>query len=251
MVQALVLFLDVLVFSFGRGPTTSSMKWRSLEEKSVGSETRTLREILAERRERMAHYVPAATLEVHAGAVAALKAQGLAAKSLAVGARVPEFSLPDHNGKVISSAELLARGRLVLCFFRGRWDPFCCGQMEAMNRILLEIGQAGASLVAISPQTVKQSFFIADQHRLRFPLLSDAGNRLARQFGLVYRVPVEQEAIYRRAFVNLPLTNGDESWELPIPASYILERDGTVLFASADEDYTERAEPGEILERLK
>ncbi len=74
-----------------------------------------------------------------------------------------------------------------------------------------------------------------------------AGNKVARQFGLVYRVPEEQQAIYRRAFVNLPFANGDESWELPIPATFILDRDGTVLYASANEDYTERPEPWEIL----
>jgi len=85
---------------------------------------------------------------------------------------------------------------------------------------------------------------------LRFPLLSDTGNKVARQFGLVYRVPDDQEAIYRRAFVNLPFANGDESWELPIPATFILERDGTVVYASANEDYTERPEPSEILHRL-
>ena len=227
------------------------MKWRSLQESTPDTDVRPLREVFAERKALIARYVPAAALEVHARAVAALKDQGLAAKSLAVGARAPEFSLPDHNGKLVSSAELLVRGRLVLCFIRGRWDPFCCGQMEAMNRALPEIEQVRASLVAISPQTVKHSFFMADQHRLRFPLLSDAGNQVARQFGLVYRVPEEQETIYRRAFINLPLTNGDESWELPIPAAYVVEHDGTVLFAYANEDYVERAEPGEIVGRLR
>jgi peroxiredoxin len=123
--------------------------------------------------------------------------------------------------------------------------------MEAMNRIIPEIESAGASLVAISPQTVKQSFFIADQHWLRFALLSDAGNQVARQFGLVYRVPEEQQAINRRAFINLPFINGDESWELPIPASYVIDCAGNVLFASANEDYTERPEPAEIAERLR
>lgn len=227
------------------------MKWRSLEESGPGTDARSLREILAERKAKIAQYVPAETLAVHAGVIADLRSGGLAAKSLPVGARMPGFSLSDHNGKVISSADLLGRGRLVVCFFRGRWDPFCCGQMEAMNRVLPEIEAAGASLVAISPQTVKQSFFMADQHRLRFPLLSDAGNEVARQFGLVYRVPEEQMAIYRRAFINLPLANGDESWELPIPAAYIVDRDGTVLFAYVNEDYAERAEPGEIVERLR
>jgi peroxiredoxin len=227
------------------------MKWRSLEESAARAETRSLREIFAERKAKIAQYVPAATLEVHARMIAGLKAQELAANSLGVGARAPEFTLPDNNGKPVSSSELLSRGRLVLCFFRGRWDPFCCGQMEAMNRVLPEIEKAGATLAAISPQTVKQSFFMADQHKLRFPLLSDSGNQVARQFGLVYRAPDEQQAIYRRAFINLPLTNGDQSWELPIPATYIVDRDGTVLFVSADEDYSERAEPQEVLEQLR
>ena len=227
------------------------MKWRSLEESVPGTETRPLREILSERKEKLAKYVPAATLEVHARVVAELKSQGLAAGSLTVGSNSPEFSLPDHNAKVVSSAELLRRRRLVLCFFRGRWDPFCCGQMEAMNRIVPQIEAAGASLVAISPQTVKQSAFMADQHRLRFALLRDAGNQVARQFGLVYRLPDEQQEIYRRAFVNLPFINGDDSWELPIPASYVVDRDGVVLFASANEDYTERPEPEDIVGRLR
>ena len=227
------------------------MRWRSLEESTRGTDARSLREIFAERRAKIAQYVPAETLAVHAGVIADLKARGLSAKSLVVGSWMPEFSLSDQNGKRVSSAELLRRGRLVVCFFRGRWDPFCCGQMEAMNRALPQIEDSGGSLVAISPQTVKQSFFMADQHGLNFPLLSDSGNRVARQFGLVYRVPPEQETIYRRAFINLPLANGDESWELPIPAAYLVERDGTVVFAYANEDYAERVEPGEILERLR
>jgi peroxiredoxin len=123
--------------------------------------------------------------------------------------------------------------------------------MEGMNLILPQIEQSGATFVAISPQTVKQSFFMHDQHKLRFPLLSDAGNKVARQFRLTYRVPAPQEAVYRRAFVNLPFTNGDDSWELPIPATYILDRDGAVLYASATEDYTERPEPADIVSGIR
>jgi peroxiredoxin len=226
------------------------MKWRSLEESLPGLDARPLREIYAERKELIAKYVPPETQAIHTQAVAELKARHLAANILPVGAKAPPFELPDHNGKMVSSSELLAKGRLVLCFIRGRWCPFCVGQMEAMNLILLQIEQAGASFVSISPQTVKQSFFMHDQHKMRFPLLSDAGNKVARQFGLSYRVPSMQEAVYRRAFVNLPFTNGDDSWELPVPAIYILDQDGTVLYASADEDYTERPEPAEIVDFL-
>jgi peroxiredoxin len=227
------------------------MKWRSLEESTPGLDTRPLREIFAERKALIAKYVPAETQAIHAQAVAELKQRHLAANILPVGAKAPSFELSDHNGKSVSSSDLLAHGRLVLCFIRGRWCPFCVGQMEAMNLILPQIEEAGAKFVAISPQTVKQSFFMHDQHKLRFPLLSDVGNKVARQFGLTYRVPALQEAIYRRAFVNLPFANGDESWELPIPATYILDRDGTILYASANEDYTDRPEPDEIVNLIQ
>lgn len=227
------------------------MKWRSLEE-SNSVDVRPLREIFAERKQLIAKYVPPETQQIHAQAVAELKQRGIAASSLGIGADAPQFELPDHDGKRIGSSDLLlARGKLVICFIRGRWCPFCVGQMEAMNLVLPQIEQAGASLVAISPQTVKQSYFMHNQHKLRFPLLSDSGNQVARQFGLTYRVPEPQESIYRRAFVNLPLANGDESWELPIPATFVLDVSGRVIYASTNEDYTERPEPGDIVKVLQ
>ncbi len=226
------------------------MKWRSLEESAPSADIRPLREIFVERKELIEKYVPAETQAIHARAVAELKQQRLAASILPVGSKIPEFQLPDHDGKTIASSDLLAKGRLVLCFIRGRWCPFCVAQMEAMNLILPEIEKTEATLAAISPQTVRQSFFMRDQHKLRFPLLSDAGNKVARQFGLPYRIPEEQKAIYQRAFVNLPFVNGDESWDLPIPATYIINRDSTVLYASANEDYTERPEPAEVVRFL-
>ncbi|MGH9537959.1 MAG: peroxiredoxin-like family protein [Terriglobales bacterium] len=223
------------------------MKWRSLEESTPGADTRSLHEIFAERKQLIARYVPPETQAVHRRVIEDLKKAHLGQNALAVGAKAPAFELSDQAGKAISSADLLSKGPLVISFFRGRWCPFCVGQLEAMNLILPQIEHAGAALLAISPQTVQQSFFMVDQHKLGFPLLSDAGNQVARQFGLVYRVPDEQQAIYRRAFINLPFANGDDSWELPIPATFILDGDGTVLYASANEDYTERPEPGEII----
>ena len=142
-----------------------------------------------------------------------------------------------------------------------------------MNAILPELEKLGASLVGISPQTVHQSYLMADQHKLQFPLLSDAGNQVARQFGLVYRVPEYQQEIYRRVFVNLPFVNGNASWELPIPATFVLGRSRShadrrrtarerittsspknpahaVLYASINPDYTDRPEPADILGRI-
>ncbi len=223
------------------------MKWRSLDESSPDVDFRPLREIFAERKELIAKYVPAEMQAVHAAAVAELKGRRVADGALSIGAQAPSLELADSDGKIVSSAALLARGPLVICFIRGRWCPFCVGQMESMNVILPLIHRAGAALVAISPQTVKQSYFMRDQHKLRFPLLSDAENKVAHAFGLAYRVPAAQEAVYRRAFVNLPFTNGDDSWELPIPATFVVDRSGKVVWAVANEDYTERPEPADIL----
>ena len=226
------------------------MKWRSLQESGENTDLRPLREILAERQDAITKYVPAETQAVHAQAIAELKGRNLATNILPVGAKIPEFQLEDQDGKPVSSADLLSNSRLVLHFFRGRWCPFCVAQLEAMNLIVPARAEHGATLAAISPQTVKQSYFMRDQHHLRFPLLSDPGYRVARQFGLTYRVPDEQKSIYQRSFVNLPLVNGDDSWELPIPATYIIDRDGTILYASADEDYIARPEPQAILDFL-
>jgi peroxiredoxin len=227
------------------------MKWRSLEESAQATEIRPLREILAERKDLIAKYVPAETQAIHARVVTDLKAQQLSRQVFPTGAVAPEFELPNQNGNLVSSTALLSKGPLVLCFIRGRWCPFCVGQMEAMSLASPEIQRAGASLIAISPQTVKQSFFMTDQHKLRFPLLSDSGNHVARRFGIVYKVPEYQQEVYRRAFVNLPFANGDESWALTIPATFILAKDGTVIFSSANEDYTERPEPSAIVEKLR
>lgn len=227
------------------------MKWRSLSESGPYGDTRPLKQILAERKAGVAKYVPPDVQAIHDRTIAMLKAQQFAARALGVGAKAPAFELPDQNGKPVSSTDLLAKGPLVLLFIRGRWCPFCVAQMEAMNYIASQTTAAGASLIAISPQTQKQAYFMHDQHRLAFPLLVDAHNELARQFGLVYRVSDEQEQLYRRTFVNLPLANGDDSWTLPIPATYVLNHDGSILFAHANEDYTERPEPLEILSTLE
>src|SRR2546422_535043 len=133
------------------------MKWRSLEESTVGAEARSLREIYVERKELIAKYVPAEIQAIHARAVAEISQSGITHRVLQPGSKAPSFELSSHNGKTVPSSDLLTNGPLVICFFRGRWCPFCVGQLEAMNAIYPEIQISGATLVAISPQTVHQS----------------------------------------------------------------------------------------------
>lgn len=223
------------------------MKWRSLEESEGRSETRSLAEVFAERKELIAKYVSPEIQAIHERAISEIRDSGIAVRALRSSDKSPDFELADQNGTLVRAVDLTRKGKLVVCFFRGRWCPFCVGQLEAMNAIYPQLQRHGALLVGISPQTVHQSYLMADQHRLRFPLLSDAGNKVARRFGLIYRVPAYQQEIYQRAFVNLPFANGDSSWELPIPAVYVVDHDSTILYAAANPDYRERAEPSEIL----
>jgi peroxiredoxin len=223
------------------------MKWRGLDESSAGVSVRPLTQVLQERRELGERYTPAEVVALYQRAIDEIGSSGLLERALKPGDPAPRFELPDENFKPVTSETLLGHGNAILCFFRGRWCPFDVAQLEAMNEVVPQIQAAGASLVAISPQTQHQAFLMHDQHKLRFPLLSDTGNKVARQFGLVYRVPDYQQQVYRRSFVNLPFANGDDSWELPVPATYVVGKDGSIVYARVDVDYRQRPEPVEIL----
>ena len=186
-------------------------------------------------------------LAVGERAVEELFATGIEDRILSAGARAPEFSLKDSNGKPVRSGDLLAPGPLVIKFFRGRWCPYCMTELEAWRDLYPRLREHGALLVAISPQTERQSDFMVGQHQLPFPALTDRECALGAKFGLVYSVPDYHRDYYLSILVNLPFINGDASWRLPLPATYVLARDGRILFAEAHADFRVRPEPEEAL----
>lgn len=179
-------------------------------------------------------------------AVAELFASGIEDKILPVGATAPEFTLPDASGRPVRSADLLALGPLVLNFFRGRWCAYCVTELEAWRDLYPTLRESGALLAAIGPQTARQSDFMVGQHGLPFPVLTDAGCAVAEQFGLAYTIPEYHRAYFRSILVNIPFVNGDQSWRLILPATYVLARDRRVLFARAYADFRVRPEPEEV-----
>jgi peroxiredoxin len=172
---------------------------------------------------------------------------GIEDKILPVGATAPEFTLKDATGRPIRSADLLALGPLVIKFFRGRWCPYCITELEAWRDLHDRLREAGALLVAMSPQTQRQSDFMVGQHTLPFPVLSDPGCAVAEKFGLAYTIPDYHRDYYRSVLVNIPFINGDQSWRLVLPATYVLARDGRVVYAEAHADFRVRPEPEEAL----
>jgi peroxiredoxin len=194
--------------------------------------------------------VPAERLAVVDLAAEELVHSGLANRALKAGDHAPAFELPDGDGMLWRSEDLLRGGPLAIVFFRGRWCAYCNAQLNALQEIHSRIAAAGASLVAISPQTQKHSYMTRDMHKLRFPVLSDAGNQVARKFGLVYRLSPELQAMYESIMTKLPGYNGDQSWELPLAATYVMQPDGRILWARVDADWRKRPEPEEILKVL-
>jgi len=180
-------------------------------------------------------------------AVAELFSTGIEQQILSVGSLAPEFSLPDANGRMVHSADLLALGPVVINFFRGRWCPYCLTELEAWHKLYPELRKRGALLVAISPQTVHQNDLLLQQHPFPFPVLSDPGLAVAEQFRIAYSVPAYHQKHYRSILVNIPFINDDPSWRLLLPATYLLRPDGSIAFAQAHADFRVRPEPEEVL----
>jgi peroxiredoxin len=191
--------------------------------------------------------VPAERLAVIDLAAAQLSYSGLADRALKIGDLAPSFELPDGDGMLWRSEELLRSGPLVIVFYRGRWCAYCNAQLAALQEVHPQIAEARASLIAISPQTQKHSYMTRDMHKLRFPVLSDQGNQVAKKFGLVYRLSPEMQAMYESIMTKLPGYNGDQSWELPLAATYIVQADGNISWARIDADWRHRSEPEETL----
>jgi TolB-like protein/peroxiredoxin len=176
-------------------------------------------------------------------------ADGIAENALKAGT-APNFKLPNPFGELVELSTLLQQGPVVVAFYRGEWCPFGNMQLHAYQKILPEIKQLGAALVAISPQDADHSLSMAEWQGLEFHVLTDSGNAVARQYGLVFSVEQPVREVYMQLGFSLPTYNGDNSWELPVPGVFIVNRSGVISLAHADADFTHRMEPAAILEGL-
>lgn len=195
--------------------------------------------------------VPSETLATIGQATETLSRSGITERSLKVGDAVPNFTLPNASGHPIQIHTLLAQGAVVISFYRGQWCPFCSLELAALQKVLPEIRALNASLVAISPQTPDNTLSTVEKNNLEFEVLSDAGNQVAKQFGIVYQLSEDMRQVQEGFGVNLPESNGDASYELPISATYVVGTDGRIVYAFTDPDFTRRLEPSEILAALK
>ena len=168
-----------------------------------------------------------------------------------VGDVAPMFSLPNENGKEESLAELLTKGPVIITFFKGDWCSYCDLELKAMQRALPEFEKHGATVVAISPHTVTISQSLKEKKQLDYTILSDAGNRIAEEYGL--RFPMQEELMdLMSAFGLEDMTpmhgeQGDNTNTLPIPGTFVVNMDGKIIYSFVDSDHTKRAEPSDIV----
>jgi peroxiredoxin len=195
--------------------------------------------------------VPAEIRDAMARADLELSGSGILDRALKAGDRAPDFSLPDAQGKTVRLSVLLARGPVVLSFYRGGWCPYCNLELRALQRAMPDIGRLGASLVAVSPQTPDESLSTAEKNALAFAVLSDTGSRAAKTFGIAFDLADELRPIYTRFNHALPDKNGDDSWVLPLPATFVIDRNGIIALAYVDVDYRNRLEPADIVALLE
>ncbi len=208
-----------------------------------------LAEQLCERREQLDTMVPAQTLAT-LDAYAESLGQRTYPAALREGTSAPPFALPNQIGEIVRLQDLLAHGPVVLTFYRGHWCPFCNVQLHEYQGMLPDLAARHAQLVAISPQTPDNSLTMVERHALTFQVLSDVGSRVAEQFGIVFTLEGPIRQTHTDIGANLEAINGDATWRLPVPATYVLKPDGVIAAAWIDGDFRNRAEPGEILAAL-
>ncbi len=176
---------------------------------------------------------------------------GIAGQSSKIGDQAPVFALPNAVGKTVTLAALLEKGPVVINFYRGAWCPYCNLELRAQQDALPLFQALGAQLVAISPNQPDKSLTSIEKHGLTYEVLTDAHNALARQYGLVFTVSEAVRPIYQQIGFDIPAHNGDDSWELPLPATYIVNRDGVIVYSFVNADYTKRAEPATVVAVLQ
>jgi peroxiredoxin len=177
--------------------------------------------------------------------------QDAKSKALNVGAKMPSFSLSDATGKIVKGKDLLKTGNLVIVFYRGAWCPFCNTYLRNLQKRLTDINAAGGTLIAISVENPDTSMQVAKKNEVGFTVLSDPNLETARKFGIVYELSAETNAQYKSYGLDLAKKNSMSKPELPLSATYVVDKKGKIRYAFLEPDYRKRAEPDVIISELE
>lgn len=171
-------------------------------------------------------------------------------KALKVGETFPEFSLQSTSGRSLGMQELMGEKGLVITFYRGSWCPYCNTELKKLKMSYPDFQARGFNLVAIAPEKLSGLITTSRKHELNFPLLSDTGNELARKISIAFALEDDIRRVYEGFGIDLKKSNLDERYELPVPATYVLDSEGKVLYRFLDVDYKQRVSHKDLLEHM-
>lgn len=195
---------------------------------------------------------PVEVQEVMLAATKKLEEEGISKNALKVGDKFEDVELTNIEGNSVKLYDYFNDNDfLVVNFYRGAWCPYCNLELKALQGVLGELKELNASLIAISPQTPDNSLSTKEQNELEFEVLSDIGNKVAKEIGLVFSLAEELRPIYAQFGIDIPASNDEETYNLPMPATYVINKDKEIVFSFIDEDYTKRSEPNDIIEAIK
>ena len=206
---------------------------------------------LNELKEQSAQNVPPAVIEAGLKGIEEMIKAGISDRALHTGDSMPSFTLSDANGNMVKSGDLLSKGPMVLVFYRGAWCPFCNIYLHSIQEYVDEIEALGGTLVAISGESPDNTLTVAQKNELTFTVLSDPNFDVARSFKIVYEMPTVVNDVILELGFDLTKYYGTDKPELPLSATYIIDREGIIKYAFLDPDYKKRAEPNDLLAELK
>jgi peroxiredoxin len=210
-----------------------------------------LKKQLAEYRAAWYQRVPAERQLIMERHIEQLRSGAIARTILKIGDPAPAVVLRNAKGETVDVSALLAKGPVIVTFYRGGWCPYCNLELKAYQAVLPEIRAAGASLVAISPENPDETMSTAEKIAISFEMLSDVGQRVGRAFGLVYDFTDELRSTYKGFGRDIPGHNGTPGeWALPVSATYVIDGNGLIIYADTGVDYRDRADPRDVLEVL-
>lgn len=197
-----------------------------------------------------AQKAPQPMRDAFAQGIEQVRGTGIEEKALNVGDRAVDAELTAPDGQQVRLSSLWADKPLVITFYRGGWCPYCNLQLRALEESLAELGEAGAGLVAITPELPEQVQETTSKNDLTLTVLTDQGNKLAYRMGIAFKLPPAILPIYKER-IDLEKFNGDDSYTLPLAATYVIDTKGVIRYAFIDADYKKRAEPAEVVKAVK
>jgi peroxiredoxin len=184
-------------------------------------------------------------------AEAEYRADAAAAHPLTVGDRAPDFTLSDAEGKTHRLTDTLARGPVLLLFFRGGWCPYCTLTLRAYEEVAPDIRAAGGAILALSPQKASRAAMVQESNCVSFPILVDCRNRIATEYGVLGQARPMTRQVFGKLGCNIPEENNAEDWELPRASEFLIDTQGIIRMAHVSPVSYERTEPREALAALR